>query len=206
VASIPREQTEEEAEALREGNNSNSKPADPLCLSCALLSWPQPYETPPYRACSSWQPSRSIHSNAMHLGVRDTVKRCCADYKRHTCLTTGSCIVICSPRSSSSLSKMLHRLIIRIRATKSYLDLLKTDPVSVLHKWRRAEHTHITHINSKLIDTNICAFQSFVLEAMHLSNSVGPSDKQTRSRDREKSRNTFKTTAGVACSVRYSWL
>jgi hypothetical protein len=74
--------TEEEAEALlaKEIIRSRNQQTSVFFLCAAVMA--QPYETPPYVPAALAAISKHSFERNAPLGVRDTVKRCCADYKK----------------------------------------------------------------------------------------------------------------------------
>jgi hypothetical protein len=75
-------ETEEEAKALlaKELIRTRNQQTSVFFLCAAVMA--QPYETPPYVPAALAAISKHSFERNAPLGVRDTVKRCCADYKK----------------------------------------------------------------------------------------------------------------------------
>ena len=74
----PEKQTEEAAK--KEKKRARSQQASVFFLCAAVLA--QPYETPPYVPVALAAISKHSFERSAPLGVRDTVKKCCSEFKR----------------------------------------------------------------------------------------------------------------------------
>ena len=73
-------ETEDEAMVLKEQKRAKAQQSSVFFLCAAVLA--QPYDTPPYVPKALAAISKHSFERNAPLGVRDTVKKCCAEYKR----------------------------------------------------------------------------------------------------------------------------
>merc|ERR1712137_272924 len=81
--SVPDEkkvETKDEDSIKKEQKRARMQQRSVFFLCAAVLS--QPYDTPPYVPKALAAISRHSFERNAPLGVRDTVKKCCAEYKR----------------------------------------------------------------------------------------------------------------------------
>lgn len=71
---------QDENEKLKEQKRSKMQQSSVFFLCAAVMS--QPYDTPPYVPKALAAISKHSFERSAPLGVRDTVKKCCAEYKR----------------------------------------------------------------------------------------------------------------------------